>query len=181
MQHSHRYVTALLVAAAFLLSSCAFISGGPDRSARPESRYDDAGIKTAISTALLKIDASKANDLNVHCFNGHVFLVGEGDQEFRRAAIQAAREAEGVVHVTGHWFPDGTASSVDDAAIESEIDVRLLFTEDISTRRVDVDVWGGNVVLTGLVRSQREIDSAVAKIKRVRNVASVTSYLVPDS
>jgi osmotically-inducible protein OsmY len=180
MERFRIVVLAPWLFAAALFSSCAFITGAPEQNARQESRYDDAGIKTAISTALLQINASKANDVNVHCFNGHVFLVGEGDADFRRAALSAAREIEGVAHVTGHWFDEGTASSVEDAAIESEIGARLLFTEDISTRRVDVDVWGGNVVLTGFARNQREIDGAVAKIRRIRAVKSVTSYLYPE-
>jgi hyperosmotically inducible protein len=180
MRRSFLFTLVPALLAAMLSSSCAFITGEPSDSSRKESRYDDAGIKTEISSTLLRLDAGKANDVNVHCFNGHVFLIGEAPAEFRDAAVSAARDTDGVVHVTPHWFPDGTASTLQDAAIESEIDIRLLFTEDINTRRVDVDVWGGNVVLTGLVRSPDEINSAIAKIKKISKVQSVTSYLAPE-
>lgn len=145
-----------------------------------ESRYDDAGIKTSITSALLKKDAAKANDVSVQCFNGHVFLIGEADKDFRRIAQDEAEKPDGVVHVTTHWFPAGTASAAEDSSIETEIANSILFSEDVSTRRVGVDVWGGHVVLTGIVPSQAEISNAVAKIKKIKNVKSVTSYLTPS-
>ena len=175
---------SLLLCAGLLLAltalgpgGCATVSGRPAPPVIEEARYDDAGIKTAITSQLLKDNATKANDINVHCFNGHVFLIGEADQAFRELALREAEKTEGAVHVTTHWFQTGTASTLKDAAIEAEIDSSLLFTEDISTRRVAVDVWGGNVVLTGIVGKQTEIDKAVAKIKQLPGVKSVTSYL----
>lgn len=171
----------LLLSAALFCQACAFLGVQPAQDGKEASRYDDAGIKTSIASALLDRNASKANDVNVHCFQGHVFLVGEADEQFRATAEETARKTRGVVHVTPHWFPEGTAATVEDAAIEAEIDLRLLFTEDINTRRVDVDVWGGHVVLTGLARNQTEIDGAVNKIRRMPRVRSVTSYLVPEN
>lgn len=162
-----------------LLSGCAKFTGnlsGPDMHA---ARYDDAGIKTSIGSALLKKDASKANDINVHCFNGHVFLVGEADQAFRAAALAIAQQTEGVVHVTTHWFPTGTASTLHDTTIEAEIDLALLFAKKGGPVAVDLDVWGGHVVLTGLADNQEDIDRAVAKIKRIPQVKTVTSYIEP--
>lgn len=158
------------------LCGCIRITGKPE-AGTDQSRYDDAGIKTAIASALLKKDASKANDVSVHCFNGHVFLIGEADKDFRAEAMDVARKEEGVAHVTTHWFPNGTASTLQDATLEAEIDSRLLFTEDINTRRLAVDVWGGHVVLTGLAKSQAEINGAVAKIKAISGVKSVTTYV----
>lgn len=165
------------ILALVLLSGCATLSGKlfePDVSA---ARYDDAGIKTGIGSALLKMDASKANDINIHCFNGHVFLVGEADREFRAAALAIAQETEGVVHVTTHWFPSGTASTLGDAAIEGQIDLKRLFAREEGPVAVALDVWGGNVVLTGLAQDQSEIDRALAKIKSIAQVKSVTSYI----
>jgi len=167
----------LLLISLAAIGGCATVSGRPAPPHIEESRYDDAGIKTTITSQLLKADATKANDINVYCFNGHVFLIGEADQKFREKALREAEKTKGVVHVTTHWFPTGTASTLKDAAIEAAIDTSLLFTEDISTRRVAVDVWGGNVVLTGIVGKQAEIDKAIAKIKTISGVKSVTSYL----
>ena len=160
-----------------VLSGCASLTGNLFSPSVHAARYDDAGIKTSIGSALLKKDASRSNDINVHCFDGHVFLVGEADKEFRAEAIAIAQQTEGVVHVTTHWFPTGTASTSSDAAIEGEIDLGALFSKDEAPAVVDLDVWGGNVVLTGLADKQADIDKALAKIKRIPHVKSVTSYV----
>ena len=161
-----------------MFSGCASLSGNLFSPSVHAARYDDAGIKTSIGSALLKKDASRSNDINVHCFDGHVFLVGEADKEFRAEALAIAQRTEGVVHVTTHWFPSGTASTTSDAAIEGAIDLGALFSKDEAPAAVGLDVWGGNVVLTGLADSQADIDSAVAKIKRIPHVKNVTSYII---
>lgn len=168
-----------LLLAALLLPGCAYFTREQSaEQAAAAQRYDDAGIKTEIASALLKKDATKANDVNVHCFNGHVFLVGEADKEFRSTALEIARKTNGVVHVTTHWFPTDTASSVEDMAIELEIEGKLLLTDTVNTRHVAVDVWGGHVVLTGFVDKQSQINTIVSTIKSISKVKSVTSYLV---
>ena len=144
------------------------------------TQYDDASIKTSIASALLKQDASKANDINVHCFRGHAFLIGEADKNYRAFALDTANKTKGVVHTTTHWFPSGTAAALKDAGIEADIDSKLLFTKDVSSTQVVVDVWGGHVVLTGIMAAQSDIDRAVAAVKSVSNVKSVTSYLTTD-
>lgn len=144
------------------------------------SQYDDAGIKTGITSALLKESATKANDVEVHCFKGHVFLVGEADKEFRAFALNAARNTQGVVHVTTHWFPDGMASTADDAALEAAIAPKMGFLASSPSSQLAIDAWGGNIVLTGIVPSQTEINKAIAAAKGTAGVKSVTSYLVPN-
>lgn len=172
-------VLALTVLVPFVfLGGCVTVSGRLDTPNIEESRYDDAEIKTAITSQLLRQNAAKANDINVHCFNGHVFLIGEADPDFRAKALDIAGKAEDVAHVTTHWFPTGTAATAIDAGIEREIASSQLFKDDISTRNVAVDVWGGHVVLTGIVGAQKSIDAAVTRIKEIDKVKSVTSYLV---
>ena len=156
---------------------CATVSDRPGVPDVHASRYDDAGIKTTIGSTLLKQDASRANDINVHCFNGHVVLVGEADNDFRAVAEDISRRTEGVVKVTPHWFPSGTASTLKDAEIEAEIDMKRLFAEKKAAPFVALDVWGGHVVLSGLVSEQTVIDQAKSTIKKVPHVKSVTSYL----
>ncbi len=171
---------ALAVLLATVLSGCTSIPGFVQDDRTLATQYDDAGIKTKIAAAMLKQDATKANSVNVHCFRGHVFLVGEADQDFRRFSLETAQNTEGTVHVTTHWFPDGTSSTLSDTGIETEIDGKLLFTKDLSSTQVTVDVWGGHVVLTGIVDTQQNIDRAIAAAKGASGVKSVTSYLVTN-
>jgi hyperosmotically inducible protein len=172
-----RHIVLSLLVAMPLFAGCVNISGKHEPPDVEAARYDDASIKTSITSQLLKIDASKANDVNVHCFNGHVFLIGEADEAFREKAVDEAEAAAGVVHVTTHWFPTGTASTADDAAVENAIEAGKVFSDDIDSRRVAVDVWGGNVVLTGIVSRQAEIDRAMRTIRAIDGVKRVTSYL----
>lgn len=174
-------VLLLGIFALFVLSGCVTFKGGTPDDRPIVSQYDDAGIKTAIATSLLKKSPSKANKVNVNCYKGHVFLVGEADNDFRLYALETAREIKGVVHVTTHWFPDGTGNSLNDAKLGNAIAQRLAFAQSAQNSQVDVDVWDGHVVLTGLVSKQSLIDRAIAETKKVVGVKSVTSYLAPLS
>ncbi|MDR1490398.1 MAG: BON domain-containing protein [Desulfovibrio sp.] len=171
----------ILLICGFFPAGCAVVSGIPAHVPRLESRYDDAGIKTEVAGALLALDPSKANDINVHCFFGNVFLIGEADREFRREAVDAAEKISGVTRVTTHWFPSGSAATHEDAAIEAKLSEVLPASAKDAGGRVDADVWGGHVVLTGMVRRQSDIDLAVQAAKRVEKVRSVTSYLITDA
>ncbi len=177
-----KHLVAVLAFAALVLagslSGCVSIPGAGPGDSSVSAQYDDAGIKTGIASALLKQDAVKANNVNVHCFGGHVFLIGEADPAFRAFALDTASKTSGVVHVTTHWFPGGTSSLVSDTAIETEIDTKLLFTKELPSTRITVDVWGGHVVFTGVLDTQQNINRAIAAAKSVKNVKSVTSYLV---
>jgi len=125
----------------------------------------------------LRKNPAKANTVSVRCFNGHVFLIGEADREFRNAATEIAQSAHGVTKVTTHWFPAGTASGGIDAVTESSIESSILRADPVRARGVTVDVWGGHAVLTGFANNQSQIDTAVAKIRQMKPVKSVTSYV----
>ncbi len=171
----HPLCWALLLICA--LPGCATVSGKPAPISSEAARYDDAGIKTGICALLLNQAPAKANDVSVHCFNGHVFLIGEADTGFRTKALALAEESESVVRVTSHWFPTGTATATQDAVIEAEITANPLFAENIRGRKIAVDVWGGHVVLTGITENSTEIGTFVSRAKTVPGVKSVTSYL----
>ena len=166
---------------AMLLPGCAYFSFSREMTPeqqRREQRYDDAGIKTGIASALLRTNAAKANTVSVRCFNGHVFLIGEADGEFRIEAQNIARSTPGVKQVTTHWFPADTALGGMDALLESQIESKVLRNEAVRAWRVSADVWGGHVVLTGAVSNQEQIDGTVARIRQMERVKSVTSYVI---
>lgn len=166
---------AAVLSLVLLSGGCAVFSTPPPSP--EEGRYNDAEIKTDIVSTLLKKDPAKANDISVHSFDGHIFLVGEGDSEFREQAYSVARKTANVVHVTTHWFPFGTADPLRDAPIEAEIEATVLHSEKMNGRRAAVDAWGGHVVLTGIVATPQESSRIVENSKKVPHVKSVTSYL----
>ncbi len=170
----------LLLFVVLCLNGCVSITGFvPDRSLSAE--YDDAGTQTRITSALLKKNATKANDVDVQCFRGHVYLVGEADEEFRAFALSVAREAPEVVHVTTHWFPAGTAETAADDALESLVAEQLDFVRDDPASRLAVDIWGGHAVLTGIVADQGMLNRVVGLTRATAGIRGVTSYLVPDT
>lgn len=143
-------------------------------------QYSDKQIEGSIKTDLLAEHALKATDINVYSFRGHVYLIGQVDLAYRAFAERTARESEGVRVVTTHWFPEGTENSVSDAQIEAAIDTNLLFAKNVSSTQVNVDVWGGNVVLVGIMASQADIDRAITEARQVSGVKSVRSYLMTN-
>lgn len=175
MKRSSSFCCAAVLSLVLLSGGCAVFSAPPPSS--EAGRYNDAEIKTDIVSTLLKKDPAKANDISVHSFDGHVFLVGEGDNEFREQACNVAKKTANVVHVTTHWFPSGTADPLRDAPIEAEIEATVLHSEKMNGRRAAVDAWGGQVVLTGIVSSPQEGSRIVENSKKISHVKGVTSYL----
>jgi hyperosmotically inducible protein len=164
-----------------LPAGCVSLGSSPSKEEQRLSRqYDDAGIKTAVTSALLSKNPTKANDVEVRCFRGHVFLVGEADSEFRRFALAAARETKGVETVTPHWFPAGTVDTAADTALEAAIaeKVRSLTTSSLS--QINIDVWGGHVVLTGILPDAPGVGQALAAAESTAGVKDVTSYLAVE-
>jgi osmotically-inducible protein OsmY len=82
--------------------------------------------------------------------------------------------------VTTHWFPSGTADTSKDSALASILTGKMDFTANNPSAQISVDVWGGNVVLTGVLPGQAEIDRAIALVRDTPGVLSVTSYLAPN-
>ena len=163
---------------AVLPGGCVSLSGFfSEEDESLSSQYDDAGIKTAITSALLTRNPTKANDVEVHCFRGQVFLVGEADPEFRRFAVASARETKGVETVTPHWFPAGTADTAADTALKAAIAENLRPLVSSAFSQVNIDVWGGHAVLTGILPDAQRIGQALAATRATAGVKTVISYL----
>ena len=141
------------------------------------TQFSDAEIVTSVKTTLLGDDMSKGLDVHVYSFRGHVYLVGEADQAYREHTVRVAEKAQGVRKVTAHWFPTGTSDSGSDLVIETKVAKELLFAKDVSSTQVSVEVWGGHVVLLGVMENQHNISRAIAASQGVPDVKSVTSYL----
>lgn len=159
------------------LSGCVAIPSMVNDERDLSGQYSDAAIITSIKSSLISEDFGAITGVKVYSFNGVVYLVGEVDQPLRDYAYRVATETEGVRQVVTHWYKPGTSTTVHDAVIEANINTELLFTKNLSSTQVKVDVYGGNVVLLGIMASQADIDHAIRVVKSVRYVKSVTSYL----
>jgi len=66
---------------------------------------------------------------------------------------------------------------LDDATISSMIDVRLIAEKDLPSRWISAEVIRGDVVLTGYLPKQEQIDRAIYICKHIRGVLSVRSHI----
>ena len=161
---------------AFALSACAIpYVTSDERDANTHTT--DIKIQNAIKSELLMESPGKALNVNVYSFAGHVYLLGDVDVRYRGLAEKIARSTAGVKRVSSHWFAVGSADRLTDTRIENSINTNLLFARGVSSTQVNVDVWGGHVVLLGLMANQSDIDRAVREAEGIEGVKSVTNNL----
>jgi len=67
---------------------------------------------------------------------------------------------------------------VDDVNISSTIDIRLIAERDMPWRWISISVIEGNVLLTGYLPKQEQIDRAIFICKRIKGVQSVRSEIL---
>jgi len=66
---------------------------------------------------------------------------------------------------------------LDDAAITTKVKTALIGDKDIKARKIDVDTVAGEVILSGYVDSQQEVDKAGSIAKSVAGVVRVKNEL----
>jgi hyperosmotically inducible periplasmic protein len=66
-----------------------------------------------------------------------------------------------------------TGQSVDDATIATRAKAALIKDSTVSATDFNIDVYKGNVTLTGVAKTAGEVNRAVDDIKRVPGVVSV--------
>ena len=65
----------------------------------------------------------------------------------------------------------------DDLALSARIDVRLASEKDLPSRWVSAEVIDGNVIMTGMLPTQEQIDRAVYIVKHMQGVRSVRNEI----
>ena len=141
----------------------------------------DEKIKLTIQEKLLGDNAIKLLDISTFCYNGHVYLVGEyGTGKERERALEIANNAPGVKSVTPYLLrkkKEDACGMTDNLEINAKIKAELIGDKDIWSTNIDVKAVQCNVVLLGIVGSEKEVAKAVAHAKSVTGVRGVTSYL----
>lgn len=122
---------------------------------RPESRFTDDYLETALGEALAEEPVVDANDVSVEIIGGVATLRGTLDSVLeRRAALQAASEVAGVTEVrdelqTKHYFEPSLTTP--DARIARSVETALLTDPWISGAHLVISVDDGHVFLSGVV------------------------------
>ena len=150
-----------------------------ERSLGAQSK--DMKITTTIRKAFVDDDNLSVLDISTYCYLGHVYLIGE--YETPRQKKQAIRLAKGVGEVksvTDHFLPernDETCGTDENVVLMAKVKGQLIEDRDIWSTNVEVKAIQCNIVLVGLVGTQKEIDKAIGHAKSVVGVRKVTSYL----
>lgn len=176
--------TVLLLLCLTMLSIAWTPWGAIYESARDErsvgDQASDKKISLGIKGDLADKDSKMALKVHVYCFLGRVYLVGAiDDSNFRSFAVQTAKNTENVKKVI-KYFVKETDTTADDLEIAAKVRTALIAEGDLSATQVEQEVFNGEVVLLGMVRSKADANLAVKVAKSVGGVRKVRSFLIPS-
>jgi hyperosmotically inducible protein len=142
------------------------------------TQASDTEIEASIKTSLLASPVPGTGSLEVWCRQGVVVLGGvvPPGSPAGAEAVRIARATPNVVRVET-FFVSHRPSEASDLEIEAEIKAAFAADPNAMEARVSVGVWGGHVVLVGVVRDPNKIDEYVADAQSVSGVRSVRSYI----
>ena len=144
----------------------------------------DKEIEAKVKSGFADDETVDALDISVYSFYGDVYLVGQKKTEAqKKRAIEIARKTEGVKSVTTYILQKkgededscGTTNSLE---ITAKVKAALIEDGDIWSTNMEVQTVQCNVVLLGLVGSEKEIEKSIVHAKGVEGVRSVKSFLV---
>lgn len=173
-----RFIVPLLLLSCLLCcSGCGALYGVYDDQRLGGTIADDKEISLQIKSDLMDAHLSQGWGINVYCYYGHVFLVGEVPEKMRSKAIRIARKHKGVRSVTSHWFTPAK-SETGDFVLATKLRTELIGTSGLSSTRIDTEVNAGRVVLLGVVKDEAERKLAIRAARQVEGVKQVISYLM---
>ena len=141
-------------------------------------QFDDTEIEAEIQAALLQSPVSGTDSIDVYSRRGVVLLAGvvpPGSQA-GAAAVRIARATQGVSRVETFFVP-ARDSKLGDIELKEKIKAAFVADPDVSESQVAIGVYGGHVVLDGVVDSPEQSDRFVEDARNVGGVLSVRSYI----
>ena len=166
---------ALLVLLLFL-SGCAILNTSTPTN-DSTGLYSDDAARASLISALHDKDAKQTSDMAVMCFDATVFIMGHASKDFQNYAVHTARKTPGVANVITHWFASASKDKMEDAAIAANIDSAIFLDKELSSTRMAVEVFDGQVILCGVMKDRHSVNKAIEIARRINKVKSVTSYL----
>ena len=142
------------------------------------TQASDTAIEAQIKAALMTSPVKGTSGIDVYCRNGVVVLVGVvvPGSSAGSEAVKIARGTSGVRRVET-YFVNARPSWTNDFEIKESIRAHYVADPDLVSGRVDIAVYGGHVVLVGVVPSRAKVDRFIQDARSVKNVVSVTSFI----
>jgi len=165
----------------FLFASCT-VYDTVIRERNAEVYARDEVKEATIRAQFIEDPGVRAMDVSTYFYGGQAYLVGEYDSPYQRdRAVMLAGSVSGVKSVAAYLLPktkDERCGPADNTRINSEVKAKILRDSGIWSTNVDVKSVQCNVVLLGVVGSQKQIGRAVDHAFSISGVRKVKSFLI---
>ena len=169
-----------LLAAVYSASGCAVYDVAVEE--RNVGTYtNDKKISFHIEEKFLDDKLIKYMDFDAYTYEGHVYLIGEYEShEQVTRAVKIAKATKGVRTVTTYFLPkraNDHCGTTDNMEISATLRQKRISDNEVWSTNIDVEMIQCNVVLLGLVGTEKERLKAIDYAKAVPGVRNVKSYI----
>ena len=187
--HTSRLPIFFIIVIGFLLNGCApaAITAGIAGVAASESEkglgttINDTIIHAAITESMFKKDVNKFLGVKIRVDDGVVLLTGKVDNpQIRVEATRISWEPRGVIEVVNEIQVSEKSSIKDiakDLAASTTIKGKLVADKNIKSVNFNVDVVNGIAYLSGVARTQKEMNLVLAYTKETRYINQLVNYI----
>ena len=187
--HTHRLPIFFIIIIGFLLNGCApaAITAGIAGVAASESEkglgttINDTIIHAAITESMFKKDVNKFLGVKIRVDDGVVLLTGKVDNpQIRVEATRISWEPRGVIEVVNEIQVSEKSSIKDiakDLAASTTIKGKLVADKNIKSVNFNIDVVNGIAYLSGVARTQKEMNLVLAYTKETLYINQLVNYI----
>ena len=187
--HSFRLPIFIIIILGFLLNGCApaAITAGIAGVAASESEkglgttINDTIIHAAITESMFKKDVNNFLGVKIRVDDGVVLLTGKVNKpQTRVEATRISWEPRGVIEVVNEIQVSQKSSIKDiakDLAASTTIKGKLVADKNIKSVNFNIDVVNGIAYLSGVARTQKEMNLVLAYTKETLYINQLVNYI----
>ena len=187
--HTFKVPIFIIIIIGFILNGCApaAITAGIAGVAASESEIglgttiNDTIIHAAITESMFKKDVNKFLGVKIRVDDGVVLLTGKVDNpQIRVEATRISWEPRGVIEVVNEIQVSEKSSIKDiakDLAASTTIKGKLVADKNIKSVNFNIDVVNGIAYLSGVARTQKEMNLVLAYTKETLYINQLVNYI----
>ena len=187
--HTFKLPIFIIIIIGFLLNGCApaAITAGIAGVAASESEkglgttINDTIIHAAITESMFKKDVNKFLGVKIRVDDGVILLTGKVENpQTRIEATRISWEPRGVIEVVNEIQVSEKSSIKDiakDLAASTTIKGKLVADKNIKSVNFNIDVVNGIAYLSGVARTQKEMNLVLAYTKETRYINQLVNYI----
>ena len=187
--HTFKLPIFIIIIIGFLLNGCApaAITAGIAGVAASESEkglgttINDTIIHAAITESMFKKDVNKFLGVKIRVDDGVILLTGKVENpQTRIEATRISWEPRGVIEVVNEIQVSEKSSIKDiakDLAASTTIKGKLVADKNIKSVNFNIDVVNGIAYLSGVARTQKEMNLVLAYTKETLYINELVNYI----